>query len=240
MSNILIVEDEHISAQYLKKVLTQNDFNVCSIEDNAKDALRAIKKFKPELVLIDVMLYGNQSGCELALDIRRFDNEIIIIFLSAHSDANILEYALNVNAYCYLLKPYRDSEIVTTIKMAFQQYRSEIHVNSILLRRGYSFDTKERKLYRDKTDTLLHGKLLDFVELLAKNRGSCIEYNKISLEIYANKSNINTIRSLVHRIKQKLPDLEIRSISKKGYVLYQFLKFFHNYITILLFEIHLI
>lgn len=220
MHNILIVEDDPISGEYLKKILLENGFAVCGIEDNAEDALSKIKQCHPDLVLIDVVLYGSKSGCELALDIRRFDNDLIIIFLSAHSDQSILDYALDVNAYCYLLKPYRDSEIITTVKMALQSHHSEVTTQQIHMQNNYSFQVNENHLFKNGTDTLLEGKLLDFIAILAKHKGYPVSYKQLSIELYGDESHINTLRSLVHRIKQKFPDLVLENVNKKGYILH--------------------
>jgi DNA-binding response OmpR family regulator len=220
MSNILIVEDEHISAQYLKKILEENNLKVCAIEDNAEDALQATKKLNPDLLLLDIMLYGQTSGCELALEIREFNNEIIIIFLSAYADDEMLEYALNVDAYSYLLKPYRDQEIITTIKMALQQHRSEKHFHSISLKNRYTYHITEARLLKKDVDTMLNGKRLELIAILAQKRAQAISLEEIAHKLYGDNFSINTLRSLVHRIKQNFPDLQIHNVPKKGYVLY--------------------
>ncbi len=220
MTDVLIVEDEFISAQYLKKLLEENGMTVCAIAENAEDALDAVRRCDPDLILVDIILEGNTSGCELALELRRFNQDIVIIFLSAHADQEMLDYALDVNAYSYLLKPYRDKEIVTTVKMALKQKRSRQPAEHIYLKNGYRFDREQGKLLKHNTDTLLSGKRLQLVALLAENRGSTVAFETISRSVNGNGGGINAVRSLVHRIKQGFPDLEIHSVSKKGYVLY--------------------
>ncbi len=220
MHDILIVEDDPISAAYLKKILVENGFSVCGIEDNADGALQAIRSLSPALVLIDVMLYGPKTGCELALEIRRFDPDVILIFLSAHSDDTILDYVLDVNAHCYLLKPYRDNEIVTTLKMALNCRPRHPEKRSVELENGYRYHLRDKKLFKDGSDTLLSGKPLQLIGILARCRGSVVSYEQLFIELYEGKQNLNTLRSLVYRIKRLHGDLQLQSISKKGYVLH--------------------
>ncbi len=221
-ANVLIIEDDLISAYYLKKILQKNDFNVIDIVDNAIDAIKIFKKTQPDIILMDIMLCGNISGCELAIDIRHIDLKVIIIFLSAFSDDNMIEYALSANAYSYLLKPYRDVDILNTMKMALQfRLNTPTQTNQkISLKNGYEYNIKLQKLYLNNQETILSEKLLALVNLLARNRGQSISYEQISHTLWQREQNINTIRSIVHRLKRKLPNLEVHSNSKRGYVIY--------------------
>jgi len=220
--NILIVEDDYISAEYLKKLLLENKLDVIDNVDNAKDALSICKNNTINLILMDIMIKGNISGCELALTLRQLKHTMPIIFLSAYSSEQMIEYALCANAYSYLLKPYRDTEIISTIKMALQlkSKSNKEDDTKILLKNNYLVDVKKEKIYKQSQEIFLSEKLLKLIILLAKNRGSSISNEQISLSVWGNIQNINTIRALIHRLKRKLPDLDIHNINKNGYVIY--------------------
>lgn len=221
-NRIMIVEDDLISAAYLKKLCRSEGFDVCAMADNAVDALELVKEEHPDLILMDIMIKGSQSGCELSMNIRTFDKEVAIIFLSAYSSDEMIEYALDAQAYSYLLKPYRDVEIVSTIKMALKQHKkkSKQEDEVIACKNGYSYLVNERKIMYYKEEIILTGKVLELFELMVKHRGSAVSYEQISFALWDEEQNMNTLRAIIHRLKTQLADLELHSVSKIGYVLY--------------------
>ena len=220
MNKILIVEDDPISANYLKRILTDHHLEVCAIADNARDALAAFQHFQPHLVLLDVILDGSKSGCELAVDIRRQNNDTKLIFLSAHSEQSILDYAIDVNAYCFLLKPYRDEEILTTVKMALNDRNTMHRDEKILLQNSFMFDTDRQKLFFEGNEVPLTGKRLELVAFLARHPGISFSYEALCQHLYHGQLRLNALRSLIHRIKQQCPALQLKNIQDEGYVMY--------------------
>jgi len=220
---ILIVEDDLIAGEYLESICTKHDLNVCASVDNAKDALAICKKQKPTVILMDIMIKGPISGCELAMQIRAFNKDVIIIFITAYTSEEMIEYALDANAYSYLLKPYRDIEIISTIKMSLRDYKKPKETqeeSNIVCKNGFKYDTKKNKLYQYNHELILSHKLLLLVQLLAKYRGSSVSYEQISHAIWGEPKNINTLRAIIHRLKTQLPELELHIVPKSGYVLY--------------------
>ena len=221
-NKIMIVEDDLISAAYLKKLCSEHGFEVCAMADNAKEALPLVKSSQPNLILMDIMIKGAVSGCELAMQIRGFDKEVEIIFLTAYSSEEMIEYALDARAYSYLLKPYRDIEIVSTIKMALKQKRKivEEEVPTVVCKNGYSYLTDSSKLLHYGEEVILSGKVKELLDLLVLNRGTAVSYAQISMNLWNEEQNMNTLRAIVHRLKTQLNDLDLHSVSKIGYVLY--------------------
>ena len=221
-NKILVVEDDLISAAFLKKLCTREGFEVCGIADNAPDAVKIIRAEKPNLILMDIMIKGPISGCELAMEVRGFDKEVIIIFISAYSSDEMIEYALDSKAYSYLLKPYRDVEIISTIKLALKEeaFKDNTRVEIIECKNGYSYDDGLEKIYHYGKEIFLTQKLSMLFGLLAKNRGASVSYEQIENLLWGERKSINTVRAIAHRLKQELTDLELHSVSKVGYVLY--------------------
>lgn len=218
---ILIVEDDLIASFYLQKMLKDNDLEVCASTDNSEDAIKICKEKKPTLILMDIMIKGNLSGCDLAMKIRGFDKDVLIIFLTAYSTSEMIEYALDSKAYSYLLKPYRDIEILSTVKMALNEYKKvKNNLHKIIARNGFEFDTIEKKLYQHHKEIFLSDKLNILVEILFKNKASSVSYEQISFAIWDENKSINTLRAIIFRLKNQLPDLDVNVINKLGYVLY--------------------
>jgi len=221
LKEILIVEDDLIASFYLKKMLTDNDLSVCALTDNSVDAIKICKEKKPSLILMDIMIKGNMSGCDLAMKIRSFDKDVLIIFLTAYSTSEMIEYALDSKAYSYLLKPYRDIEILSTVKMALKEYKQSHNENhKVIARNGFVFDTQEKKLYQYHKEVFLSDKLKILIEVLFRNKASSVSYEQISFAIWNENKNINTLRAIIFRLKNQLPDLDLNIVNKIGYVLY--------------------
>jgi len=217
--SILIVEDDLIAARYLEQICTQNNIKVLQSINNAEDALSIIKKKSPSLVLLDIMIEGPISGTDLAVQIRACNSDIVIIFITAYSNPEMLERALSVNAYGYLLKPYRDAEIITTIQMALNSTKTSTVKNIIDFNNNFSFNT-EKKLFKENgKPIILSKKLFSLLYILFENRGSVVSNEQLSQAIWSEKKNVNTLRALVHRLKTQLPELDLQSNSNWGYIL---------------------
>lgn len=123
---ILIVEDELIIAESIKRVLEKNDFSVCGIITFAEDAIEFLKTIQPDLILMDIQLEGHLTGLDAANLINK-DFNIPIVFLTSFSDSETLEKAVQVKPYGYILKPFSDRELLVSLQLAF--YKSEMEQN---------------------------------------------------------------------------------------------------------------
>jgi len=122
--NILIVEDERIIALDLKKRLERFGFPSPEIVSNGEDAIIAAENNNPDIILMDIMLSGSIDGIEAATRIKDRIN-IPVIFLTAYSNENTLERAKSAEPYGYILKPFKERELYTTIDIAL--YKFEIN-----------------------------------------------------------------------------------------------------------------
>ena len=121
---ILIVEDERIIALDLKRRLEKFGYTVTDIVSTGLDAIKTAELQSPDIIIMDIMLSGDMDGISAAGQIKeRF--EIPIIFLTAFSDNNTLERAKFVEPYGYILKPFKEKELHTTIDIAIYKYRME-------------------------------------------------------------------------------------------------------------------
>ncbi len=126
MSNakIFIVEDEAIVAESLCDQLEKLGYIVTGNAPSGEEALRKIKKELPDLVLMDIMLEGEMDGVEVAQQIREFYG-IPVIFLTAYSDPETLGCAKLTEPFGYLIKPYKERELLTTLEITLYKHRME-------------------------------------------------------------------------------------------------------------------
>lgn len=220
----LIVEDEIFSANRLKSIVTRCGIEVIGIVDNAKDALRVCRKERPELVLMDIMIKGATSGLEVAIEIKyTISNKITIIFLSAYSDREMIDYALDANTFAYLLKPYREGEIEATLELCKAQVgdnkKSVNSNNHIEFQGGYSFDMDNSKLYLYSDEIPIGNKGKKLLEILCKNKHifvsstECIKYVWGDTE----SGSVQALRSLIYRLKNSVKVPLIESKTGVGY-----------------------
>jgi len=129
-SNILIVEDEFVVANALRLVIKQAGYHVCGISTSADDAEIAIQKFKPDMVLLDIHLSGKRTGIDLAQKLKT--EHIPFIYLSANSSQKILEEAKATEPYGFLVKPFRQKDVLVALDIA--SYRHSNSLEAKLLR----------------------------------------------------------------------------------------------------------
>jgi len=124
---ILIVEDESIVAKDIQNVLTKLGYQVTNIVNSGEKAIRDVEENKPDLILMDIMLKGSMTGIEAAKEIKeRFS--LPVIFLTAYADDNTLNKAKITEPYGYIIKPFKEKELQTTIEMALYKYEKDEEV----------------------------------------------------------------------------------------------------------------
>lgn len=117
---ILIVEDEFIVANDLRLVLMQAGYTVVGIADSVSEAQELIQLEKPELVLLDIQLKGHLTGIDLAFELK--EKHIAFVFLSAHSSQSVLESAKATQPYGFLIKPFREKDVLVTLDIAWYRH----------------------------------------------------------------------------------------------------------------------
>jgi two-component system, response regulator PdtaR len=139
MNNILIVEDDSIIAGDIEATLKRLGHGVSGVVGSGEDALRTAAVLRPDLVLMDIKLKGKMDGVETASVLRhRFKTPIV--YLTAHADEKTLKRSKYTEPYGYIVKPFREDAVRTTIELA--SYKS---VMDDALRRGIE-DRKPARL----------------------------------------------------------------------------------------------
>lgn len=121
---ILILEDEKIIAIDLQRKLERFGYYVVGMTENAQTAIEMAKELNPDILLSDIMLQGDADGITAAQ--YCFENlDIPTVFLTAFSDSNTLERAKTAHPYGYILKPFKDKDILNTIEIAIYKHKLE-------------------------------------------------------------------------------------------------------------------
>lgn len=122
--NILIVEDEAVTSMDIRKSLIELGYSVCAIATTGELAVRKAGELHPDLILMDIMLAGKMNGIEAAEEIKK-QYHIPVVYLTAYSDDSYLAKAKLTEPFGYILKPFRELELKTTIEMALYKFAME-------------------------------------------------------------------------------------------------------------------
>lgn len=122
--NIFIVEDESIVAKDIQNSLTKLGYNVIGIANNGKDAIEKILELKPDLLLMDIMIKGDLTGIDVSEKIKEKLN-VPIIFLTAYADEGTLAKAKITEPYGYILKPFKEVDLHSTIELAYYKHQKD-------------------------------------------------------------------------------------------------------------------
>ena len=123
-TRILVVEDEVIVAQDLKATLEKLGYAVPGVVSTGEDAIDKAGRLRPDLVLMDIVLKGDMDGIQTARHIRK-GLEIPVVYLTAYADDATLERAKITEPFGYLIKPFEERELRTSIEMALYKHRME-------------------------------------------------------------------------------------------------------------------
>ncbi|NMB77763.1 MAG: response regulator [Methanomicrobiales archaeon] len=174
-TKILVVEDEAITGMDIRRSLTEMGYSVVAIATTGELAVRKAGELRPDLILMDIMLAGRMNGIEAAAVIKN-ELRIPVVYLSAYSDDSYLAKAKLTEPFGYILKPFRELELKTTIEMALYKHSMEhalriseattrvllnatddilflVDTNGRLLASNDSLAKKTRKPVRDLTGT---------------------------------------------------------------------------------------
>ena len=121
---ILVVEDEHIVAMGLRAMLRNLGYTVTGVASSGKDAISKAESTFPDVVLMDIMLKGDMDGVDAAKEIRERFN-VPVVYLTAYSDNNILERAKKTEPFGYIIKPFDEKDLHSSLEVALHRYRKE-------------------------------------------------------------------------------------------------------------------
>ena len=118
---ILIIEDDHVIGMEIKDRLETLGYNVLTRLSYGEDAIEQAGDLHPDLILMDIQLAGEIDGIQAADKIRDL-YDIPVVYLTAYADDNTLERAKITEPFGYVLKPFEERELVSTIEMALYKH----------------------------------------------------------------------------------------------------------------------
>ncbi|MDO9266269.1 MAG: response regulator [Sulfurimonas sp.] len=240
---IIIVEDDEITALNLKLSLQKHGYDIIAVCDNAPQAKEKIEETKPDVIIIDISLQESNDGIELAKTIRQH-YMIPFIYLTSYSDDDIIAEAIKTEPYGYIVKPFDPSSLHATIQMAIFKFEmenkryEEINASKIdeqniekllyakresdrpivLFGDNYYIDISKDEIFYNNEKIKLTKKENAILRLLVAKNGHVISFNHAIDYVWKDSgATENSIRTLVWRLRSKLPTDIIKNASGIGY-----------------------
>lgn len=240
---ILIVEDDEVTAMHLKMALKKLDYEVVSIAANTIQARNKIKIYEPDAILIDISLQKETDGIELASYIKS-KHTIPFIYLTSHAEEDILDEAKITEPYGYIVKPFDPKSLHSTIQMALYKFKEERklkndintlkldkeHLEKLLYTKkvsdkplvpfalDYHLDISTCETFYKGTKIKLTKKENAFIRLLVAQIGLVVSFVQAMNYVWEEDgATENSVRTLVWRLRNKLPTDIIKNASGMGY-----------------------
>lgn len=231
--NVLIVEDEFVSTEYLKDILESFGINNIFEAQDSKQAIAIVKENSLDFIFMDINIKGDIDGIRCAQIINKIC-DVPIIFTTAYADKNTILEADSLNTFGYVIKPFTKSDIEASLMVACSQIKrlkkqdNNSNINSsinnssetIFLGDDYEYNLKTKTLKHLKVAIKLTKKELELIDIFCSKIDQNLSYEYLQNYIW-NEKHINTsaIREVVFRLKKKIPTLKIENISNYGYIL---------------------
>lgn len=211
---ILIVEDEKRLAQLLKDAISDSFFSVVIAKDG-NEGLKKFKTFKPDIIITDIMM-PFCDGLEMTQKIKKLDEFIPIIILSAHSEKEKLLKAIDLGISKYFIKPFDPDELIEHINKIAPKLNKQ---KQVILKDDFIFDNNSLTLYRKDILVTLTKREKEFLHLLIKHKNSIVSSSTIKESLWTEEVNDERLRTFIKRLRLKTSKDLVENISSQGYLI---------------------
>ena len=217
--NILVVEDDEHSANFLEKLLKQQQYDV-TVARGYRDAKEELERNVFTLVLLDWQL-GDGDGYELLKEFRAEGMQTPVIMLTSQSDFEAKAAILDAGADDYITKPYSHVELLARIRAVLRrestQKSSKLHIGRLTL------DESKHEILLDDMPLDLTTTEYNLLKLLMQNKNvvlSRFQINEYIMKDFASLGNSNLVDVHIKNIRKKLGEYKvIETVRGVGYTI---------------------
>lgn len=123
-SRILLIEDNALLSETIKELLELSEYEVVKTLRSGENFERQLSKIEFDIALIDIRIEGNQDGIHLAKQVKEIKN-IPVIFITSYSDSQLIERVKEVKPEGFIIKPFSQETLTTTIELVLTKYYSD-------------------------------------------------------------------------------------------------------------------
>ncbi len=217
---ILVIDDDQMIAESLKRVLAYEAFEV-RVERNGTEGIAAFKAFKPDLVILDVMMPG-MCGIDVCESLKKI-SQVPILFLSARDDVSDRVTGFECGGDDYLIKPFAFEELIARIKALLRRH---VPKKAETLRVGdLTLNTKNMTAYRGEKVIGLSATEYQLLYYLMSNPHQVISKERILEKVWGYDFNgeSNVVEVYIRYLRTKIEKSEecriIHTVRGVGYML---------------------
>lgn len=222
--HILVIEDEHNVATFIKQGLSEANYEAF-LAYEGQQAIELLQQKKIDLVILDIILPG-MDGRAIAKKIRElgYENLPIIMLTALGTTENVVK-GLDSGADDYLVKPFKFKELLARIRALTRRNRSAMTINRKLVLRDLELDTYAKVVKRDGKEIKLTSTEFRLLEFLLKNKNRVLSRIDILENVWDINFNLgtNVVDVYVNYLRNKIdkayhPKL-IQTVIGMGYVI---------------------
>ncbi|WP_320033982.1 response regulator transcription factor [Halarcobacter sp.] len=212
---VLFVEDEVNISKLLKDAISDYFFSF-TIANNGEEGLEKYKKINPDFIITDIMM-PKLDGLDMTKEIRKENETIPIIVLSAFSDKEKLLKAIDIGITKYFIKPFDPDELLEyLVTIASKLNKSRI----ICLNKHFTFDNNTNNLFEDEQLINITKREKSFINLLIKNKNNITSSDELKETLWENEEVTDErVRTFIKRLRKKTSKELIKNISGQGYLI---------------------
>jgi two-component system KDP operon response regulator KdpE len=202
---ILVVDDEPELRRALARSLSGHDYAVREAPDGA-GALREFAAFKPDVVLLDLIL-PDTSGVDVCRELRRLrDTPIIVLSVVGEERAKV--DALDAGADDYLTKPFGMGELLARVRVALRRGAADRTQRPVIMADGLSIDIERRRVTLDDREIHLTPTEYSLLKYLATHAGKVLTHPMILGAVWGAQYGDDTalLRTYINQLRSKLGD----------------------------------
>jgi two-component system, OmpR family, alkaline phosphatase synthesis response regulator PhoP len=220
MTKILIVDDELDILEFVSYNLKKEGFAVETAQ-NGKDALDAVAKFRPHLIILDIMM-PQMDGIEVCRQLRTKSefNPTTIAFLTARDEDLSLVRALDAGGDDYITKPIKPQVLVSRVKALLRRNKLENLDNEAVIEiSDLKIDRQKVQILRGEELIELPRKEFELLLLLVSRPGKVFTREEIYNKIWGNSVIVGdrTLDVHIRKLREKLGDNYIKTLKGIGY-----------------------
>lgn len=216
-TRILLAEDEVALGTIVKESLETRGFEVSYAKDG-EEAKKLYETNKPELLVLDVMM-PKKDGFTLVKEIRKVDDRIPIIFLTAKSRTEDVVEGFGYGANDYLKKPFSMEELIVRIKALLDRKQGESASEDVEIGQ-YLFNFSKQVLSFDGSEIMLTHREAQLLHELYRHKNELTERTLILNTLWGNDDffSARSMDVFITKLRKKLIlDSEIQIMNVRGY-----------------------
>lgn len=219
VQKVLLVDDEPDIVELLRYNLEREGYAVQTAL-NGKDALKAAKSNRPDLIVLDIMMPG-MDGVEVCMQLRQLPEfkNTVITFLTARGEDYSQIAGFDAGADDYITKPVRPKVFVSKVKALLKRSGADRPEGRILESNGVKVDLERVMVYVGDQELQLPKKEFELLVLLIGKPGKVFKRDEIYSQIWGNELFVGdrTIDVHIRKLREKIGEDRIKTIKGIGY-----------------------